>query len=411
MSQQELPAAARVLVVDDDAAAREGARRVLAGAGMAVSLAADGHGCLAAIHESAVDVVLLDVELPDMDGFEVCRRLKLDARTATAFVAFWTARQATPEAIAAGVAAGGECFIARPVPNAELAARVAGLVRHKRSQDALRASEQRYRSLFEGSPQPIWILDAASHRVLAANGAALAHYGYGATEVLALSSSDLFDSDGDAAFWGRSCPAPGTSLSPHTFRQRLKDGTVVEAEVLCYPVQWQGSPARAVFVHDISERLELSHRRRHDDSLLDHELQHLESLSAAPPPVTAQALGVKPLREAAPGLYGQFRKEYDAILERALVEKSYHTDGRVSPALRALAQRLFVLKAGPRDVTELHLEVLRRRLDGAEPRRAAGYVESGRLTVLELMGYLVAAYRNHHVPLHHQAPSPGSAGP
>ncbi|QGN58066.1 response regulator [Nostocoides sp. HKS02] len=70
---------AGVLVVDDDAQFRLTARRLLEAGGFSiVGEAADGAAALAAVRRLAPEVVLLDVQLPDMDGFEVCRRLALD---------------------------------------------------------------------------------------------------------------------------------------------------------------------------------------------------------------------------------------------------------------------------------------------------------------------------------------------
>lgn len=70
---------AGVLVVDDDAQFRLAARRLLEVGGFSiVGEAADGAAALAAVRRLAPAVVLLDVQLPDMDGFEVCRRLALD---------------------------------------------------------------------------------------------------------------------------------------------------------------------------------------------------------------------------------------------------------------------------------------------------------------------------------------------
>src|SRR3954462_1665292 len=71
----------RVLVVDDEAGISGLLRRWLSRDGYSVRIAADGAQALAAIAEEPPDVILLDVVMPDMDGFTICRRLKNDPST------------------------------------------------------------------------------------------------------------------------------------------------------------------------------------------------------------------------------------------------------------------------------------------------------------------------------------------
>src|SRR5438067_10101919 len=70
-----------VLVADDDAAIRRLHTDILQGAGYEVTLAADGIDALARVEERLPDIVLLDLEMPRLSGYEVCRRLKADPRT------------------------------------------------------------------------------------------------------------------------------------------------------------------------------------------------------------------------------------------------------------------------------------------------------------------------------------------
>jgi len=81
-----------VLIVDDEVAIRLLCRVNLQADGFAVREAGDGSSALAAIHEEAPDVVLLDVMLPGEDGFEIAARLRADARTASIPIIFLTAR-------------------------------------------------------------------------------------------------------------------------------------------------------------------------------------------------------------------------------------------------------------------------------------------------------------------------------
>jgi CheY-like chemotaxis protein len=77
------PIAKTILVVDDDADARRIARTWLEGAGRRVLEAADGHECLRVAREQSPDLILLDLVLPDMDGWEAARELRADPTTAS----------------------------------------------------------------------------------------------------------------------------------------------------------------------------------------------------------------------------------------------------------------------------------------------------------------------------------------
>jgi two-component system response regulator MprA len=116
----------RILVADDDTAVRESLRRSLAFNGYEVSLAADGAATLAAIDESPPDLVLLDVNMPRVDGLEVCRRLR--AAGSDVPVLMLTARVEVGDRVL-GLDAGADDYLPKPFALEELLARVRALLR------------------------------------------------------------------------------------------------------------------------------------------------------------------------------------------------------------------------------------------------------------------------------------------
>ncbi len=118
--------AARVLVVEDDARVAASLRRSLSYAGYPVTLASDGPAGLAAAIRDAPDLVVLDVNLPGLDGFGVCRALR--ASGATALVLMLTARDATTDRVS-GLDAGADDYLVKPFAPEELLARVRALLR------------------------------------------------------------------------------------------------------------------------------------------------------------------------------------------------------------------------------------------------------------------------------------------
>lgn len=118
--------ATRVLVVDDEAPIRELVEMALRYEGFDVTVAATGREALRAAESSAPALIVLDVMLPDHDGFEVARRLRRDG-IATPIV-FLTALDGTGDAVA-GLALGGDDYVTKPFSIEELVARVRAVLR------------------------------------------------------------------------------------------------------------------------------------------------------------------------------------------------------------------------------------------------------------------------------------------
>jgi putative two-component system response regulator len=136
---------ARLLVVDDEDANRRLLNRLLSPE-YEVHTAADGEEALAALERMDVDVVLLDVRLPGLDGFEVCARLKRMERTRLVPVVLVTGHGAREHRIR-GIHAGADDFLTKPFDAEELHARVASLARLKEYTDELESAEAILRSL------------------------------------------------------------------------------------------------------------------------------------------------------------------------------------------------------------------------------------------------------------------------
>ena len=127
---------------------------------------------------------------------------------------------------------------------------------------------------------------------------------------------------------------------------------------------------------------------------LEQEIRSLEQLSASSPTaVTAQAYGLAPLRESESDTFDELIQHYGDLMDLALEQRSFKVEHNLSERLRSTGERLGFLKAGPRDVVEIHSTALKRKSSQATPQKAQAYAEEGRLMVLELMGCLAAYYR------------------
>ncbi len=118
----------RVLVVDDDPDMAGFLVRLLVQQGLQAEIAADGHLALEMISSAPPDLVLLDVQMPGPDGFEICRRLKRNEATALLPVVLVTALEDHDSRVR-GIEAGADDFLSKPVRREELIARVKTLRR------------------------------------------------------------------------------------------------------------------------------------------------------------------------------------------------------------------------------------------------------------------------------------------
>lgn len=126
----------KVLVVDDIQLNRKLQKTYLEAEGYEVVLAPDGIEALKQIEEESPDLVLLDIMMPKMNGFQVCRRIKSDDRTRFIPVIMVTALNELEDKIK-GIDAGADDFISKPFHKLELLARVKSLLRIKHLHDEL----------------------------------------------------------------------------------------------------------------------------------------------------------------------------------------------------------------------------------------------------------------------------------
>ena len=161
------------LVVNDDEATRYVMSKTLTAAGYQVAEAETGQEGLARAREGA-DVIVLDVKLPDIDGFEVCRRLKADPATAFIPVLQTSAAFITAESRAQGLDSGADGYLVQPFEAIELVATLAALLRARRAEAELRAHAV---ALAEADRRKDEFLAMLAHELrnpLSAIGAALA---------------------------------------------------------------------------------------------------------------------------------------------------------------------------------------------------------------------------------------------
>jgi PAS domain S-box-containing protein len=202
-------AAGQILVVDDAVIDIEILTELLTERGYGVHPAHDGEGAMAFVQSTLPDLILLDIQLPGMDGYEVCRRLKADARTASIPVIFISILEDAVEKVE-GFQAGAVDYIAKPFQAAEVLARVRT---HLRLQKLTRRLDQKVRER---------------------------------TEALAITNRRLLKTQADLHRLNRQLRAMSTCnqvlMQASDEPTLLKDICRIVYEVAGYPMAWVGYP-------------------------------------------------------------------------------------------------------------------------------------------------------------------------
>ena len=173
----------RILVADDDADVLQGTAHLLERAGYETATALNGAAALEVMQSFRPDMVLSDRDMPQMDGLEMCRRIKSDPALRDVFVILISGTFTQSEEQTEGMESGADSYIARPIANRELLARVAAFVRivrlnsslreknvaleaeiieRKKMTEALRTSEERLASAMDQAHLAHWEMDATT---------------------------------------------------------------------------------------------------------------------------------------------------------------------------------------------------------------------------------------------------------
>lgn len=316
-----------VLVVDDNAATRYAIRRVLERHGYVVVEAGTGTEGLAAIMEKRVDALILDVNLPDMSGFDIVRLLRADDQSRLLPVIHVSAASILTGDIITGLDAGADAYLIHPVDPDVLLATLRTLLRVRDTEQALRESEARFREIFTYVPAPIVLIDAQLnvHECNQAFKLLLGNEG---------APSALLE-----------YLVEGQEAKLQALRERLSSGErwhetlVMRVDGVLRETTWQMSPYHAfelglVFVEDVTEQRqrERSQLQQLDDANIELAREVAERVRTEAQLMQAQKMDS--LGKLTGGIAHDFNNLLTGIITGIELLKRRVTEGRTEAALR-----------------------------------------------------------------------------
>lgn len=293
-----------ILIVDDKPANLSVLFEFLTDAGFQILVAEDSDGAIQTAKYALPDLILLDILMPGVDGFETCRQLKLDAQTKDIPVIFLTALNETVDKVR-GLALGAVDYLIKPLQEEEVLARVKlhlhlrNLTRRLQAQnlqleqeiaerrqveadlqhqtrqliqreEALRETSQKLQAIVQASPAAILVLDPQGC-VKTWNPAAEKMFGWLESEVLGR-LLPIVPSDKQEEFWTLLQQGlQGKSLSQVEICRRKRDGTAIDISISTAPLRGtngQISGIIAVLI-DITERKQTEQKILEQAALLD----------------------------------------------------------------------------------------------------------------------------------------------
>ncbi|MDZ8030462.1 response regulator [Nostoc sp. DedSLP04] len=306
-----------ILHVDDNEANRYVVTRILQNAGFNVVEAATGAAGLEAIVNFQPDLIILDVQLPDISGFEVCRQIKANPETAFIPVLHLSASFVQSQDKAEGLDSGADAYLVQPVEPIELLATLRSLLRIRRAEEAALSSAREWQTTFDSMKDGVSLVDQEG-RIMRCNRAMMQLFNKPSHEILGYAHHELMGAKlgiGDGTCFRRAKQTHQRQILEFQSQERWFAKTIDPV------LDRDGTLTGAVFIlSDITER-------KRAEALLQEQNDRLNQLMISLQQQTEQAQQANRIKdEFLAVLSHELRSPLNPILGWAKILQKSHQD-------------------------------------------------------------------------------------
>jgi PAS domain S-box-containing protein len=327
-----------ILCVDDDPDLLDINSNILQQAGYEVLKASTGNKCLRMTREKRPDLVLLDVILPDIDGYDVCRQIKDTPELAGTYVIMISGMETSSEKQIKGLEAGADGYVARPISSQELLARVQAMIRIKQMETALRKSMERYQTLVETMNEGVGIIDENSF-VTFVNEKTCEIIGYPRDEIIGRPVTDFLDVISRKVFIERMAKEKRGISVPFELTCNNKDGHKIYVNISSKPIIEEGGNYRGGFavITDITARKQAEARiKKLNEELEKRVVGRTKQLQAVIEELENEIIDRKRAEEALKKSEEQFRAIFNAAHDSIFIKDYSRRYLRTNPSMEQL---------------------------------------------------------------------------
>ncbi|HEY7784840.1 MAG TPA: PAS domain S-box protein [Pyrinomonadaceae bacterium] len=259
-----------VLIVNDIPEQLSLMDSLLRKAGYSVFTAEDGKQAFEVAKSLRPGIVISDVTMPQVNGIEFCRLIRQDEDLRLIPILLVTAHRKDTASVVEGLRSGADDYLELPFDSTRLVAKVSRLLERSKVEVELRESEERYRLLFESTPQPIWVYDEETLAFLAVNKATVETYGYSREEFLSMTIDDIRSHEESPALLIKSATGIDEPVISSPWRHQRKDRSSIYVELTSHSLIFKGRQARLVIASDVTERKLLDEKQQRMHESLQH---------------------------------------------------------------------------------------------------------------------------------------------
>jgi len=283
----------KILLVEDSPTQAARLKHELEQQGLTVIQANNGKQGLAVARQQRPDVILSDILMPVMDGFQLCKNLRQDPELHTIPVILLTATFEPGADQEFALRLGADAYVDKKITPNELVSCIAQVINNRytpsappsgvpvddqifqdqhrerlqnqlvleaakleQANEALLQSEASFRLLFTNHPHPMWVYDLKTLRFLEVNNAAVENYGYSRDEFLGMRIADIRPAEDVERLRQDLAQKRPALQASNQWRHRFKNGRIIDVEITSHLIEFDGRQAALVVAQDVTKRVQ-----------------------------------------------------------------------------------------------------------------------------------------------------------